>query len=86
MQLRLQTNFLDLILAQKNTKYGIFSKDHTYRAFFLVFHKRNFYSDGLKDLNAFVTFVSVGETTDLILAHNSVDNLSIANPKNIVPK
>jgi len=45
-------------------KIGYFSKDRTYREFFVVFDKRTFYSDAPQDLNAFLTFVYAADTAN----------------------
>ena len=41
---------------------GIFPKDRTYRAFFAVLHKRNFFWMVPKGLNAFRSFVHAAES------------------------
>ena len=56
--------------ADKNTflslwacpKMGFFPKDRTYRAFFVLLHKRNFFRMVPKGLNAFGSFVHAAES------------------------
>ena len=43
-------------------KWGFFPKDRTYRAFFVLLHKRNFFRMVPKGLNAFGSFVHVAES------------------------
>ena len=43
-------------------KWGFFPKDRTYRAFFVLLHKRNFFRMVPKGLNAFGTFVHAAES------------------------
>ena len=43
---------------------GFFPKDRTYRAFFVLFHKRNFFRMVPEGLNAFGTFVHTAESAD----------------------
>jgi len=46
------------------SKWVFFSKDRTYRAFFVLFNKSNFFLMVPKDLNAFLTFVHATETAN----------------------
>ena len=43
-------------------KWGFFPKDRTYRAFFELLHKRNFFRMVPEGLNAFWTFVHAAES------------------------
>ena len=43
-------------------KWGFFPKDGTYRAFFVLLHKRNFFRMVPKGLNAFRSFVHAAES------------------------
>ena len=43
-------------------KWGFFPKDRTYRAFFVLLHKRNFFRMVPEGLNAFGTFVHAAES------------------------
>ena len=43
-------------------KWGFFPKDRTYRAFFVLLHKRNFFRMVPKGLNAFGSFVHAAES------------------------
>ena len=47
-------------------KRGFFPKDRTYRAFFVFFHKRNFFLMVPKGLNAFGTFVHAAGSASLL--------------------
>ena len=65
-------------------KKGIFPKDRTYRAFFVVFKKRKFFCDSPKALECIFLLLCMQlrlriNFLDLILAQKSVDQLSIAN-------
>ena len=46
------------------SKWGFFPKDRTYRAFFVLLHKRNFFQMVPKGLNAFWTFVHAAESAN----------------------
>ena len=60
MQLRaLPVSFFSL---WEGPKWGFFPKDRTYRAFFVLLHKRNFFRMVPEGLNAFGTFVHAAET------------------------
>ena len=43
-------------------KWGFFPKDRTYRAFFVLLHKRNFFRMVPEGLNAFGSFVHAAES------------------------
>ena len=43
---------------------GFFPKDRTYRAFFVLLHKRNFFRMVAEGLNAFGTFVHAAESAN----------------------
>ena len=43
-------------------KWDFFPKDRTYRAFFVLLHKRNFFRMAPEGLNAFWTFVHAAES------------------------
>ena len=45
---------------------GFFPKDRTYRAFFVLLHKRNFFRMVPKGLDAFWTFVHVAENASYL--------------------
>ena len=45
-------------------KWGFFPKDRTYRAFFVLLHKRNFFRMVPEGLNAFGTFVHAAESAN----------------------
>ena len=45
-------------------KWGFFPKDLTYRDFFVLLHKRNFFRMVPKGLNAFGTFAHAGESAN----------------------
>ena len=45
-------------------KWGFFPKDRTYRAFFVLLHKRNFFRMVAEGLNAFGTFVHAAESAN----------------------
>ena len=45
-------------------KWGLFPKDRTYRTFFVLSHKKNFYQMVPEGLNAFGTFVDAGESAN----------------------
>ena len=45
-------------------KWVFFPKDRTYRAFFVLLHKRNFYRMVPEGLNAFGTFVHAAESAN----------------------
>ena len=52
-------------LASGKAKNGVFSpKDRTYRAFFVLLHKRNFFRMVPEGLNAFGTFVHAAESAN----------------------
>ena len=59
MQLERQLGFL---ASGKAPKWGFFPKDRTYRAFFVLLHKRNFFRMVPKGLNAFWIFVHAAES------------------------
>ena len=58
MQLRAPVTFFSL---WEGPKLGFFAKDRTYRALFVLLHKRNFFRMFLKRLNGFWTFVYAAE-------------------------
>ena len=65
------------------TNSGIYPKDRTYRAFFVQFNKRNFYSDGPKGFECIFDSSCMQlrprlKVLGLIIATKSVDKLSIA--------
>ena len=52
-------------LASGKAKNGVFfPKDRTYRAFFVLLHKRNFFRMAPERLNAFGTFVHAAESAN----------------------
>ena len=57
---------------------GFFPKDCTYRAFFVVFNRGNFFLMVPKGLNAFLTFVHAAETANLRFGTNSSPPKSVA--------
>ena len=59
MQLRAPDSFFRL---WEGPKMGFFAKDRTYRAFFVLLQKRNFFRMVPKGLNAFWTFVHAAES------------------------
>ena len=59
MQLRAAISFL---LSGNASKWGFFPKDLTYRDFFVLLHKRNFFRMVPNGLNAFGTFAHAGES------------------------
>ena len=59
MQLRAPDSFFSLWEGQK---WGFFPKDRTYRAFFVLLHKMNFFRMVPEGLNAFGTFVHAAES------------------------
>ena len=61
MQLRAPDSFFSLWEGQK---WGFFPKDRTYRAFFVLLHKRNFFRIVPEGLNAFGTFVHATESAN----------------------
>ena len=61
MQLRA---LLSLFRLWEGPKMGFFHKDRTYRAFFVLLHKRNFFRIVPKGLNAFWTFVHAAESAN----------------------
>ena len=65
-------------------KWDFFPKDRTYRAFFVLLHKRNFFRMVPEGLNAFWTFVHAAESASLLFlasgkAKNGVFSLRIAH-------
>ena len=58
MQLRGAISFLG---SGNASKWVFFPKDVTYRDFFVLLHKRNFFRMVPKDLNAFGTFAHAAE-------------------------
>ena len=46
-------------------KWGFFPKDHTYRTFFVLLDKRNFFRMVPEGLNAFGTYVHAAESVQL---------------------
>ena len=61
MQLRAPVSFL----ASGNApKLVFFPRDRTYRTFFVLLHKRNFFRMVAKGLNAFWTFVHAAESAN----------------------
>ena len=61
MQLRAPVSFFSL---WEGPKMGFFPKDRTYRAFFVLLHKRNFFRMVPKGLNAFRSFVHAAESAN----------------------
>ena len=61
MQLRAPVSFFSL---WEGPKMGFFPKDRTYRAFFVLLHKRNLFGMVPKGLNAFWTFVHAAESAN----------------------
>ena len=61
MQLRAPVSFFSL---WECLKMGFFRKDRTYRAFFVLLHKRIFFRMVPKGLNAFWTFVHAAESAN----------------------
>ena len=59
MQLRAAISFLG---SGNASKWGLFPKDLTYRDFFVLLHKRNFFRMVPKGLNAFGTFAHAAES------------------------
>ena len=59
MQLRAPDSFFSLWEGQK---WGFFPKDRTYRAFFVLLHKRNFFRMVPEGMNAFETFVHAAQS------------------------
>ena len=59
MQLSVPVSFFSLWEGQK---LGFFPKDRTYRDFFVLLHKRNFFRMVPEGLNAFWTFVHAAES------------------------
>ena len=59
MQLRAAIRFLGSVNA---SKWGFFPKDLTYRDFFVLLHKGNFFRMVPKGLNAFGTFAHAAES------------------------
>ena len=45
-------------------KWGLFSKDHTYRPFFVLFNKKNFFLMVPKCFNAYWTSVHAAESAN----------------------
>ena len=61
--LRIQLRVAISFLASGNaSKWGFFPKDVTYRDFFVLWHKWNFFRMVLKGLNAFGTFAHAAES------------------------
>ena len=48
-------------------KWDFFPKDRTYRAFFVLLHKRNFFGMVPEGLNAFWTFVHAADSASLCM-------------------
>ena len=61
MQLRAPDSFFSLWEGQK---WSFSPKDRTYRAFFVLLHKRNFFRIVPEGLNAFGTFVHAAESAN----------------------
>ena len=61
MQLRAPVSFHSL---WEGPKWGFFPKDRTYRAFFVLLHKRNFFRMVPEGLNAFGSFVHAAESAN----------------------
>ena len=59
MQLRAAISFSG---SGNASKWGFFPKDLTYRDFFVLLHKRNFFQIVPKGLNAFGTFAHAAES------------------------
>ena len=55
---------LALLASGNAPKWGFFPKHRTYRAFFVLLHKRNFFWMVPKGLNAFRTFVYAAESAN----------------------
>ena len=57
MQLRAPVSFFSI---WEGPKMGFFPKDRTYRAFFVLLHKRNFFLDGLKGIECVLDLSACG--------------------------
>ena len=55
---------ISLLGSGNASKWGFFPKDVTYRDFFVLLHKRNFFRMVPKGLNAFGTFAHAAESVN----------------------